>query len=265
MEDTPAITNQEVLVWGTAMMLFLTTVIVMFIYLFQRKLIKRKLAYQKIENLLNQQELKSAYSLLEGRDIERQQIAEEMHDNLGSILVTLSMYTDALQKQVAMDEKEKLTQKIGEIAHHAMAEVRKISHRLDSGSLQHFGLKAAMEDLVTAVNESASVSIFSTIDFQSSLPYETSINLYRILQELLNNTLKHAHASLVTLEIAEVNSTYISFIYEDNGVGFSMDALNQKGMGLRNIRARVEKLNGEISFEKKPTNGFSVVIEIPIA
>lgn len=246
------------------MMLFLTTVIVMFIYLFQRKLIKRKLAYQKIENLLNQQELKSAYSLLEGQDIERQRIAEEIHDNLGSILATLSMYAHAIQKQQSLEEKLKYEEKISEITQHAMQEVRKISHRLDAGALKHVGLKNAIQDLIGAVNKTSGIKAVASLELPGNLPAELSINLYRILQELLNNTLRHANATEISLEITTVNKT-LSFIYEDNGPGFSTDNLKQKGMGLRNMTARVEKLNGNISFERKPTNGFSTVLEIPLA
>jgi two-component system, NarL family, sensor kinase len=263
MENTPAITNQTILVWGTAMMLFLTTVIVMFIYLFQRKLIKRKLAYQKIENLLSQQELKSAYSLLEGQDIERQRIAEEIHDNLGSVLATLSMYAHALQKETVQEEKQKYEARISDITQQAIREVRKISHRLDASALRYVGLTNAIQDLINAVNETGAVKAMTSLQLPATLPAELSINLYRILQELLNNTLKHANASEVSLDITTVDKT-LSFIYEDNGSGFSTDMLEQKGMGLRNITARVEKLNGSISFERKPTNGFSTVLEIPL-
>lgn len=263
MENSPTLTNQTALVWGTAMMLFLTTVIVMFIYLFQRKLIKRKLAYQKIENLLNQQELKSAYSLLEGQDLERQRIAAEIHDNLGSTLATLLMYTHALQKQKTQEDKLKYEEKINEITQQAMQEVRKISHRLDASALKHVGLKTAIQDLIGAINETAGIRAEAIIELPADLPGELSINLYRILQELINNTLKHAQATIITLDVTTVNEM-LSFIYEDNGVGFSLSNLSQKGMGLRNITARVEKLNGQISFERKPTNGFSTVIEIPL-
>lgn len=264
MENTQTITNQTALVWGTAMMLFLTTATVMFIYLFQRKLIKRKLAYQRIENLLSQQELKSAYSLLEGQDIERQRIAEEIHDNLGSILATLSMYTHALQNQKDADQRIRYGQKINEIAHQAISEVRKISHRLDASALNHVGFKNAVQDLIDAVNETGGLTVTAQIELTVNLPADVSTNLYRILQELLNNTLKHAHATAVSLDIATVDKS-LSFIYEDNGTGFIPVHTTQKGMGLRNIIARVEKLNGLISFEKTPANGFSTVIEIPLA
>ncbi|HEY3402058.1 MAG TPA: ATP-binding protein [Ohtaekwangia sp.] len=265
MESTEGITNQTALVMGTAMMLFLTTAIVMFIYLFQRKLIKRKMAYQEIENLLKRQELKSAYALLEGQDMERQRIAEEIHDNLGSILVTLDLYTHAFERSSSPEEKRELTTKIREMTQRATVEARKISHRMDAGALRHFGLQAAIRDVADAVNDLGNVSVITTVELTGTLKNEISLNLYRILQELINNTLKHAQAKTITLEITQVNEEYVSFIYEDDGIGMKTDKPESAGMGLRNIAARVEKLQGTISMANKPVHGFSVVIEMPLS
>jgi two-component system, NarL family, sensor kinase len=102
------------------------------------------------------------------------------------------------------------------------------------------------------------------IDLQSEIPNETGLNLYRILQELINNTMKHAHASKINIELSQVRTEYISFIYEDNGNGFSISQVNRRGMGIRNIRARVEKMNGQVTFGEKSSTGFSSTFEIPL-
>src|SRR5687767_3616825 len=115
MENQTGTLDEWVLFVGTSMMLLLASAVIGFIYLYQRKLIKRKLAYQEIENLLRHQELKSAYALLEGQDMERQRIAEEIHDSLGSILVTLSMYTEAFEKASTPEEKQNLASKISKM------------------------------------------------------------------------------------------------------------------------------------------------------
>lgn len=252
-----------VLIAGTAGMLLLVCSIVTFIYLYQRKLIKRKVAYQAIENLLRQQELKSAYALLEGQDMERQRIAEDLHDNLGSILVTLSLYAHTLEKTSSEAERGVLTQKIREVAKNAADVTRTIAHKLDSASLRHFGLKAAITDLVQAVNNNGAIFIEAHVDLHKELPTESSINLYRIIQELVNNTLKHARASRAHIEISPISSNALSFIYEDNGIGFSFENANNKGMGLRNLSARAEKLNAQIAFGEYNKNGFSISLEIP--
>lgn len=261
--EVKTLNNEIILILGSAGMLFLVASIITFIYLYQRKLIKRKIAYQEIENLLHQQELKSAYALLEGQDMERQRIAEEIHDNLGSIHVTLAMYAHSLSRASSEEEKNNLAEKISGIARQATEEARKISHRLDSASLKHFGLQAAINDLVRAVNDSGAVAVEANIELSSELSNESSLNLYRILQELVNNTLKHAHATKITIDISQISHDHISMIYEDNGIGFHPGERAHKGMGLRNIMARAEKLNAQINFGEQTGSGFSVAFEIP--
>ncbi len=262
MEDSREIGSYITLLFGTAGMLLLATSVITFVYVYQRKLIKRKIAYQEIENLLGKQELKSAYALLEGQEMERQRIAEELHDNLGSILVTLSLYVHSLKRSTP-DERPALENKIIEMADQATSETRKISHKLDSRELRHFGFEASVRDLIQAVNASNAIAIESHIDIQDEISHETSFNLYRIIQELINNTLKHARASKITIDLTQLNKECISFIYEDNGVGFSV-ADDHRGMGLRNIYARAEKIRAHYTFGEKSKSGFSAAFEIPL-
>lgn len=267
MEDQPvnqALGLEWILISGSAGMLFLTTAIVIFIYLYQRKLIKRKLAYQEIENMLRHQELKSAYALLEGQDMERQRIAEEIHDNLGSLLVTMSMYGHSLQRASSEEEAREVGNKIAQMAKQATDEARRISHRLDASSLKHFGLQTAIKDLSSAVMNSGAVTVEANVDIQAELSYETTLNVYRILQELINNTLKHARATRISIDISQINNQCLSVIYEDNGIGFVMNEVNKKGMGIRNIMARVEKLNAQITTGEGSGLGFSLALEIPL-
>lgn len=253
-----------VLLVGTSMMLLLAAAIIFFIYRYQRKLFKRRLAFQKIENMLRQQELKSAYALLDGQDMERQRIAEELHDNLGSILVTLSMFIDAFLKATDHLEKEKLAVKIGTTVHQAVDQTRSISHRLDVGTLRHFGLKASINDLISTIHQSGIINVVTDIELTGGLPNEISINLYRVLQELLNNTLKHARAKNIRLDLSLIRNEYISMIYEDDGIGLQRDIQTVRGMGLRNIVARIEKLQGTVSISNKTPHGLSIDIEIPL-
>jgi two-component system, NarL family, sensor kinase len=264
MENSAEVQSYLILILGTFGMLALATGIVTFIYLYQRKLIKRKIAYQEIENLLRHQELKSAYALLEGQDMERQRIAEDLHDNLGSVLVTLSMYAHTLNRTTSQEEKQLLIEKISDISRQAHDQVRKISHQLDSGALRHFGLQSAIKDLADAVIHSGAVSVDANVDLQKEIPTEMSLNIYRILQELINNTLKHAKATKITIDLSQISPACISMIYEDNGIGFSMLDSQKKGMGLRNVTARAEKLNAQLSFGDEGASGFSVSLEIPL-
>lgn len=264
MESQGSSLNTEmVLVLGTSGMLLLTTAIILFIYLYQRKLIKRKLEYQKIEDLLKKQELQSAYVLIEGQETERKRIAQDLHDSLGSILVTLNMYADTLLNKEANKEVKQLAGKISDITKQATEETRRISHNLDTGILTHFGLEAAINDLVNAITEAKSIKIISHVHLPDIVNKKIIINVYRIIQELINNTLKHANATKIHIELSQISYEYISLIYDDNGIGF--DATTKaNGMGLTNIASRLDTVGGAIEIDSRIDKGSSFIIEIPI-
>ncbi|MDH5398600.1 MAG: sensor histidine kinase [Cyclobacteriaceae bacterium] len=253
-----------ILILGTAGMLLLGTAISIFIFIFQRKLIKRKLAYQKIEDLLKKQELKSAYALLKGQDSERKRIASELHDNLGGILVTLNMFVDTLLDKSLTEDQKKVAERIREVSHKASEEARNLSHQLDSASLKHFGFKSALADLIRMVDETKSVNIISNIELRGELENEVGHNLYRCIQELINNTLKHARATAINIEITQIAGEYINLIFEDNGVGFDMEEIKGKGIGLKSIETRVEQINGQLTVDSVKDKGTTVIIDIPL-
>ena len=262
MESKQEIAYRTFVYLGTLGMLLLASAVVLFIYLYQRKLFKKKIAFQEIEDLLKEQELKSTYALMQGQDLERKRIAEELHDNLGSILVTLNMYTDTALSTVDIKRKNELINRINEIATKASDETRKLSHRLDSVSLKHFGLKTALDDLLSAIRETRHIAVKSSILIDNSISGDVSLNIYRIAQELINNTLKHAGAKHISIELYQVANEYLSFIYTDDGIGFNQGQ-TVSGVGLINIKSRVHKMAGDISIESEG-KGINVVIEIPL-
>lgn len=262
MESESELTYYMILIAGTSGMLLLTIAIILFVYLYQRKLIKRKLAYQKIEDLLQKQELNSAYAILQAQDKERKRIAQDLHDNLGSILVTLNMYADILVQKQTAEEKNDLADKISKLALQANEETRNVSHSLDSGTLQHFGLKTALIDLVDAIKEAKSIEVNLEIELHKIENGAISLNLYRIIQELFNNTLKHANASIITIELTQSKENHLSLIYEDNGIGFNLNEVMKKGMGLTNLKTRVENMNGELTIDAVMGKGATFIIEL---
>ncbi len=262
MEGESELAFRTVLFLGTFGMLSMASAIVVFIYLYQRKLIKKKLEYQAIERLLKQQEIKSAYALLEGQDGERKRIAKELHDNLGSILVTLNMYADTALSSNNLSQKNRHLARIKELGLQASDQTRDLSHRLDSVALQHFGLKTAINDLFLAISDTQPINVKSTVVLQQEISNEISFNLYRIIQELVNNSLKHAGASELGLEMREVKNKFISLVYEDNGIGFN-PRHTRIGMGLFNIESRVAKMAGKITISNEG-KGMCTTIEIPL-
>lgn len=251
-----------ILIVGSLGMILLVVAIIGFIYLYQRKLFKKKIAYKEIEDLLREQELKSTQALMIGQDLERKRISEELHDNLGSILVTLKMFTDTALSTGSLVKKDQLIGRIGELAGEAADETRKLSHKLVSAPLKHFGVKTALEDLANVVMETRSIDVHTSILLDRMIDNKVSLNIYRIVQELINNTLKHAKAKGIRIELHEIGADHLSLIYSDDGIGFQIDH-NLSGLGLRNISARVEQIEGEMSMESN-NNGTYVTIEIPL-
>lgn len=254
-----------ILVLGTTAMLIMAFALVSFAFFFQRKLIKKQQAFQQIESLLKKQELHAAYALMEGREQERKAIAEDLHDSLGSILSTLRMYTDLLGEKVNDPEVKTLAAKISALTDQTAQETRRLSHKLDSGVLKHTGLREPLVQLCRAIEEASPLKIKATLNFESNLNGELSINLYRMVQELFTNTLKHARATQVRLEITQINNEYFSLIFEDNGIGFNPENRKTSGIGLTNMLARVERFRGTITVDSKPGHGTTTIIEIPIS
>jgi len=248
------------LVLGTSAMLIMVIAIIMIGFLVQRKLIRKERAYRDIEKLLQKQELNSAYALIEGQELERKRIAKDIHDNVGNLMATLKIYSDLVVARDQDSELRRLNEKINEITDAATMEVRKVSHALDSGIVQNFGLKVALEQLAEAVRNTGKVEVTSQYDISYPIDSDTSLNIYRIIQELTTNSLKHAHASQLRIEVTQLDRE-ISIIFEDNGVGFTVES-KKDGMGIQNIRSRVNYLRGDYKLQSSP-KGTTFILEIP--
>jgi signal transduction histidine kinase len=207
------------LVLGTSTMLIMVIAIISIGLLVQRKLIKKERAYRDIEKLLQKQELKSAYALIEGQEQERKRIASDIHDNVGNLMATLKIYSDLVVAKEQDVELQRLNRKINDITESVTQEIRKISHALDSGIVHNFGLKVALDQLTEAVQNSGKIQVISLFDIPNPINSDTSLNIYRVIQELVTNTLKHAQATKLRIEVSQLTEE-ISIIFEDNGIGF---------------------------------------------
>jgi two-component system, NarL family, sensor kinase len=252
-----------VLISSTLAMITTVLMLIIFAFLFQRKLLKKQTAYREIEKLLQKEELRSAYALLEGKELERKRIAEDLHDNIGSILATLRMYSDLIFEKQQDTELKRLSEKVSELTEQAAAETRRISHHLDSGVINNFGLKTAIEQLSVAIMQAHGLLIKTAMDISPNLNSDLSLNIYRVIQELFNNVLKHAQATQVRLDITQVDQEYLSIIFQDNGKGFRVSA-SPSGIGLQNIKTRTERFKGTLTIESSPEKGTTVIIEIPL-
>ncbi len=234
-----------------------------FIYYHQRRKIARKnaeIAHQKIEKLLNQQEIQSYNAMIAGQEEERQRIATDLHDRLGSMLSTVKLLTSSLQA----DQEPGKHQKLGKLVDDACVEVRRISHNLSTGMVRSFGLKTALEDLCSGISQSKLIECKLLLyGLEERLHVNTEIGLYRMVQEILNNTLKHAKAKKVIIQVNRTEN-HLNLTVEDDGVGFNPKLQLKKGLGLNNLESRAQKLNGTFHMDSTPGRGTIAIIDIPL-
>jgi len=223
------------------------------------------LAEKEKQQVLDNQEKEFNYARLEGQDKERDRIAKDLHDRLGSILSMVKLHYQSVE-----DELEEL--KLGASNHYkeanllldqACGEVRKIAYDINSGKIAQFGLIAAIDDLVKTLEEKSAIRIsFIHSGIDNPLANEMEISLFRIIQELISNILKHAYASEVAIQFIYEDDVY-SLTIEDDGYGFDLKEKKNPGMGLENVAARVEQLSGKLSIESDLGKGTFVSIHIP--
>lgn len=224
-----------------------------------------KIKNQEVNRLLQDQELASTQAMLQGQDKERRRIAEELHDRLGSMLATVKLHFGHVEDVLEKGESRGRDQfgKAEVLLNEACEEVRRISHDLHSGVLMKFGLKAALEQLQETVIDSAGIKVqFITTGLTGRLPFEAEMNLYRVVQELVANTIKYSGATKITLQIS-LQGDELNMIYEDNGKGFDL-AKVKRGIGLENIENRVKRLDGQLHIDTTPGYGMTAIIEIPL-
>lgn len=247
------------LILGTAAMLVMVLSIILFAVMFQRKLARKAKEYREIEKLMQKQELQSAYSVIQGQEQERKRIGAEIHDNLGSLLATLKIYSDLSLSKTEISEIKRLNDKMSQISATLGTEVRKLSHELDHRTLSGFGLTVAVQHLCEAINDSGKARVSPVIDITKPINESTSLHIYRIIQELFTNTLKHASASKVRVEITQIEEE-ITVIFEDNGQGFDLQAA-KTGMGIHNIKSRVNQLEGKLTIDSS-SKGTTYIVEL---
>lgn len=232
------------------------------IYFHQKAGHIRTISEQKIYQLEEEKKLIAAKLLVEGQEVERKRIATELHDGLGVLLSATKMQFSIIRDK--SPENRELIDKAGRMLEQASGDVRKISHNMMPGLLTQLGFFEAIEDLFEQIADDHDLNVICNIpENRERLAENKEIMLYRIVQEMVNNTLKHARASNITLQI-RVNNGILDLIYSDNGKGFDFREKSEAAtLGLQSIQSRVNFLNGKIDFISKPGEGPKYILQIP--
>jgi two-component system, NarL family, sensor kinase len=249
----------------SAGLLILLVAIFGFIYFRQRMIKAKILAQQKIRQFEEEKKLMSARLLVEGQEEERKRIAMELHDGLGVLLSATKMQFTAVKDN--SPENLPLIDKATHLLEQASKEARRISHNMMPGLLTKLGFFEAVEDMIENINEMDSIEAVCEIEGeQIRLPEKQEIMLYRIIQELTNNTLKYAKAKKIELKL-NITPSMMVMTYKDDGIGFDMDEVlssSTTSLGLRSIELRIGFLNGEMKLDSYPGNGVLFTFRVPV-
>jgi signal transduction histidine kinase len=232
---------------------------------------KQKQALTQKENTLQQEQIKflekqqqvvSLQSMVNGQETERTRIAKDLHDGLGGLFSTVKMYFSTLQHEQASLKSNSIFTKSYELIDTASEEVRRIAHNMMPEVLMKLGLLPAVQDMCSNISAGKLLQVsLQSYGMEKRLNASTEIMLYRILQELLNNIIKHAQATEAIVQFnREANRLVVTV--EDNGRGFNtLVTDNKTHAGLETIKSRVTYLNGNISIDSQQEVGTTIMME----
>lgn len=224
---------------------------------------KQKLQQQRISELETEKQLLATQSLLKGQEDERSRLAKDLHDGLGGLLSGVKLQLGAMKGNLILTEENarafnNALNKLDE----SISEMRRVAHNMMPEALLNMGLKQALQDFCDGLAESQNFSI--TCEFyglEQRMAPSVEIVLYRIIQELLNNAVKHSGASIILAQVIRQQDR-VTITIEDNGKGFDTANLEQmRTAGLRNISSRVNYLHGSLDIKSAPGKGTSIHIE----
>ena len=252
-------TNLRNIIIGSFIVFLITTG-----FLYNRYRLRQRNRYQQ---QLNRQQNELFNAIAVTQDQERKRIAEDIHDSLGSILSAAKLKLSSLKEsQPDMpDEQVEKYQVAMQLLDEGSAELRNISHNIMPATLSKLGIVAALKNLANNISSHTGMQLsFSAHDFENRIAEQTEMSIYRIVLELINNIVKHAQATKVTVQLIKYPD-YINLSVEDNGRGFDYENELQakKGIGLGNILSRVDYLKGKMDVDSTAGRGTTVIIDIP--
>jgi len=206
-------------------------------------------------------------AIINTEEKERRRFAEDMHDGLGPMLSTIKLYVNELTSEdISREEKSDYVNYINQLIDDAVSDIRTISNNLTPRVIHEYGLISAIEEFCKGISRTQKLFIrFNKPRIKPELSKHVEINLYRIVNELLNNTIRHADAKSVDLSIS-IKGKKLLFNYADDGKGFNYNLQQRKlkGEGINNIMTRVKSINGSARISSEKGKGFRIMIELPI-
>jgi two-component system, NarL family, sensor kinase len=228
---------------------------------------KQKLQQQQIVKLETQQRLTVTEAVLKGEEQERTRMAKDLHDGLGGMLSGIKYSFNNMKGNMVMTANNaQAFERSMDMLDSSIKEMRRVAHNMMPEALVKFGLDTALKDFCNEIHQSGALQVsYQSIGLDNIVIEQTvEITIYRVVQELVNNTMKHAAAKSAIVQVTKSDDT-LSVTVEDDGRGFDTNILKKaKGIGWSNIQNRVEFLKGKIDVDSQHRKGTSVHIEINI-
>ena len=251
-------------IYGLLFVLITGSIIGFFIYRFLNQ--KKIITEQQLKRQLQEKELEATKIILKVQEEERGRVAKDLHDGLGGMLSGIKLNLSAMKGNVILQEQDAfLYSKSIEQLDSAISEMRRVAHNMMPETLLKFGLLQAVEDYCESINDSNLIHItFKNFGLDERIESSTEVILYRIIQELVNNAIKHSKAQHLFIQLIK-NDSQLTLTVEDNGIGFDIKEIQQlKGFGINSIQSRVDYLNGNLEIDTSKNIGTTFNITIPL-
>ena len=202
-------------------------------------------------------------TVLRTEEKERQRFSKDLHDGLGPLLSSAKMSVSALNSADMSEQNKEIIRNVNYVVDEAIRSLREISANLSPHVLNDFGLSRAISNFINKLPRGEMRIVFETNLKNERFDTDIEVILYRVVCELINNSLKHSGAARVDLSL-HYQQGQIRIRYQDNGCGFDPDKVGQKGMGISNIFSRISSLKGEVSIDSSPGAGMRAAVDIHI-
>ncbi len=245
--------------------IILSILIVMTGVLFYRK--KQIEQQAKLDTEIASQKEIRTKAILDAEEKERRRIAQDLHDGVGQMLSAAKLNLSNLDSKITTPtEEQKLAmQNALSLVDDSVKEVRAVSHNMMPNTLIKLGLASAVREFITKLGNAPTLKVdLEIVGLDTRLDNQVETVLYRVIQEIVNNIIKHAKASQISMQLIR-HETELNIMIEDNGVGFDTNQLDTyEGIGLKGIQTRIEFLNGIVHFDSSVGRGTTVIIDIPL-
>ena len=223
----------------------------------QQQLYKKEL--KEIEQVA---QLKVYDAMLQGQEQERNRVARDLHDGLGGMLAGVKLKLSAIAGKEEIKKTDMELYKVITQLDQSVSELRRIARNMMPETLLQLGLEPALKDLCSSLETPGLKIDFEAPGLGSHIPQPAQITIYRIIQELLSNALRHAQAKNILVQCTQ-NEGHVFITVEDDGIGFDVNkSAGKNGIGLSNIKSRVEFLKGKFEIHSAPGEGTTVNIEV---